>query len=148
MSAETNGERAAASDAAHPPAGGVAPADLPNWWTAAFPNPPTPSEQAGHACGSRVIRMIVAYDVTDPRRLARVAKHCEEYGERVQYSIFDCRLRAADFEEFWRDLLALIEPAEDRLVAYRVCAACADHIRAAGTMKTATGHEPDVAYIF
>ena len=35
---------------------------------------------------------IVAYDIRDPVRLRRVAKHLKGYGVRLQYSIFRCRL--------------------------------------------------------
>lgn len=37
-------------------------------------------------------RFLIAYDIADPRRLRRVAKTMEEYGERVQYSVFICDL--------------------------------------------------------
>jgi CRISPR-associated protein Cas2 len=92
--------------------------------------------------------MIVAYDVRDARRLARVARHCEDYGVRVQYSVFECRLPAAHFEQFWQELTDLIEPAEDRLVAYRICASCARDIRTAGTMTSGAGSDSFVAYVF
>jgi CRISPR-associated endonuclease Cas2 len=31
---------------------------------------------------------LVCYDVRDPERLRRAAKHMEGYGERMQYSVF------------------------------------------------------------
>jgi CRISPR-associated protein Cas2 len=91
---------------------------------------------------------IVAYDICDPRRLVRVAKHCEDYGFRVQYSVFECRLPTELFEQFWAELTALIEPEEDRVVAYRVCARCAQEVRAAGTMETHAGEDRHVVYLF
>jgi len=35
------------------------------------------------------MNMIVAYDIADERRLARVAKIVKDYGVRVQKSIFE-----------------------------------------------------------
>ena len=35
---------------------------------------------------------LVAYDVRDPKRLREVAHHLEGYGERLQFSVFRCRL--------------------------------------------------------
>ncbi len=35
---------------------------------------------------------IVSYDISDDKRLRRVAKVMEEYGERIQYSVFRCEL--------------------------------------------------------
>ena len=88
---------------------------------------------------------IVAYDITEPRRLHRIAEICEDYGMRVQYSVFECRLEADIFDRFWNDLASTIDPSTDRLVAYKVCAACARDIRSGGTQ---THQEKVVAYVF
>lgn len=37
-------------------------------------------------------RHLIAYDIRDPRRLRQVCKTMEEYGERLQYSVFVCDL--------------------------------------------------------
>jgi CRISPR-associated protein Cas2 len=115
------------------------------WWEAAFANTPTPSEQRGHRCGEHQMLTIVAYDITDNRRLQKIAQICEDYGMRVQYSVFECRLEADKFERFWNNLVGTIDPATDRLVAYKVCVACARDIRSAGTQ---THQEKVVAYVF
>jgi len=77
---------------------------------------------------------IVAYDISDAKRLARVAKLCEDYGVRVQYSIFECRLEESNFETFWLKLLDLIDDDQDRVVAYKIDARCAKETLSAGTM--------------
>jgi CRISPR-associated protein Cas2 len=91
--------------------------------------------------------MIVAYDIMDPRRLQQVAKHCEDYGIRVQYSVFECRLKTDEFDRFWQDLCDLIDPQADRLVSYRICARCAQEVRMAGTQEVTSDARP-VAYVF
>ena len=68
---------------------------------------------------------IVAYDVTDDKRLRKVAQICEDFGVRVQYSIFECHLDQEQFDEFWLRLLDVIDEDEDRLVAYKLDARCA-----------------------
>lgn len=78
--------------------------------------------------------VLLAYDVSNPKRLSRVAKVCEGYGVRVQYSIFECRLEPDVFENLWTDLLEEIDEDEDRLVAYRLDAKAAARTRTAGTM--------------
>src|SRR5271165_5605913 len=115
------------------------------WWEAAFSDRPTPSERRGHPCGEHQMLTVVAYDITDPRRLKRIAEICEDYGVRVQYSVFECRLEADKFDRFWNDLLGTIDSSTDRLVAYKVCVACARDIRSAGTQ---THQEKVVAYVF
>ena len=92
------------------------------------------------ATGHSAVRVGVPGD-----RLQRIARICEDYGVRVQYSVFECRLEADKFEKFLNDLLATIDGSTDRLVAYKVCVACARDIRSAGTQ---THQETVVAYVF
>lgn len=77
---------------------------------------------------------LVAYDICDHKRLAAVAKVCENYGVRVQYSVFECHLGEDEFTEFWLQLLEIIDDDEDRLVAYKIDARCAKETMTAGTM--------------
>ena len=77
---------------------------------------------------------IVAYDISDPKRLSRVARVCEDFGVRVQYSIFECQLTEEDFDTFWLTLLDEIDEDEDRVVAYRIDAKSAQRTLTAGTM--------------
>ncbi len=67
--------------------------------------------------------VIVCYDVkTDTgagrRRLRRIAKVCEGNGQRVQKSVFECRVDRAGFEALERRLLAEIDLDEDNLRVY------------------------------
>jgi len=114
-----------------------------SWLEAAFPL--VPYKHPHKPPGAKQMLTIVGYDITDPKRLGRVAKVCENYGVRVQYSIFECRLEADRFEEFWSALQQEINREEDRLVAYKVCAACAQDIQTAGCMVCS---EKVVAYVF
>ncbi len=101
-----------------------------SWWYDAFPLVPY---QKGPP-GETEMLSLVAYDIADHKRLARVAKTCEDFGVRVQYSIFECRLEEPDFDAFWRQLLEIINEQEDRLVAYKIDARCAKDTLTAGTM--------------
>lgn len=40
-------------------------------------------------------RYLVAYDIADDRRRSRIAKQLQEYGDRVQYSVFIVDVRPA-----------------------------------------------------
>lgn len=67
--------------------------------------------------------VLVAYDVaTDgpagPRRLRRVADICENYGQRVQKSVFECLVDPAQWTVFRQALIEEIEPEEDSLRFY------------------------------
>lgn len=73
----------------------------------------------------RVIDVLVAYDVaTDTRegrrRLRRVATTCSGFGQRVQNSVFECRVTPAQLEEMEARLLEIIDIREDRLRLYEL----------------------------
>lgn len=116
----------------------------PGWWENAFNLQPTASDISGHRCGQHQMLTLVAYDIANPKRLQRIARVCEDWGVRVQYSVFECRLEAARFDAFWTALKDELDPAEDRLVAYKICLNCAREIRCAGAMVTT---EKVVAYV-
>jgi CRISPR-associated protein Cas2 len=101
-----------------------------DWWFDAFPV--VPYEKAPP--GEKEMLSLIGYDIADPKRLARVARVCEDFGARVQYSVFECRLEEAEFTEFWLRLLGEINEDEDRLVAYKIDARCAKETMTAGTM--------------
>jgi CRISPR-associated protein Cas2 len=67
--------------------------------------------------------VVVAYDVNteDPegrRRLRRVAKVCEDCGQRVQNSVFECLVDAAKWTSVRAGLIREIEEATDSLRFY------------------------------
>ena len=71
------------------------------------------------------MEILVTYDVaTETRagqkRLRRVAKRCEAYGQRVQKSVFECTLDPADLEKLKSDLAREIKESEDSLRFYRL----------------------------
>jgi CRISPR-associated protein Cas2 len=56
---------------------------------------------------------LVCYDVREAKRLRRVAKHLEGYGERMQYSIFRCWLGGVQMQRLKWELTELLEPEDD-----------------------------------
>lgn len=101
-----------------------------DWWYEAFPQ--VPYETSPPGAGEMLT--IVAYDICDHKRLARVASVCEDFGVRVQYSVFECHLDEDEFNDFWLKLLEEIDEEEDRLVAYKIDARSAKETLTAGTM--------------
>ena len=70
---------------------------------------------------------LVAYDVREPKRLRDVAKHLEGYGERLQFSLFRCRLTTRELERLRWELTQKMEKEDDLLIA-GLCARCAVRI--------------------
>ena len=69
--------------------------------------------------------ILVTYDVntTTPagqKRLRKVAKVCLKHGQRVQNSVFECSLDAAQFVLFKQELLDLIDMEHDSLRFYNL----------------------------
>ena len=67
--------------------------------------------------------VLVTYDVstTDPggpRRLRRVAKACTNFGQRVQYSVFECIVDPAQWTFLRQSLIDEIDPEADSLRFY------------------------------
>ncbi len=75
---------------------------------------------AGHPPGPTEMLTLVAYDISHPKRLTRVAGVCEDFGVRVQYSLFECRLEPRESERFWQRLLREIDPRETRTAGTRL----------------------------
>lgn len=78
---------------------------------------------------------IIAYDVSCPRRLSRVAKTLLDYGLRRQYSLFECYLHPESLQCLWNKLLALINPQQDRVVVYVIDKQSSGKTLFAGTMQ-------------
>ena len=67
--------------------------------------------------------VLISYDVATvseggKRRLRRVAKACKNYGQRVQYSVFECMLDQAQWTHFRNQLIGLIDEEQDSLRFY------------------------------
>ena len=77
---------------------------------------------------------LVAYDIREAKRLRRVAQTCEDFGLRVEYSVFECDLDETRFARFWEKLLKIIDQDEDSLIAYRICGACVSKIKSCGSV--------------
>ena len=85
--------------------------------------------------------IIVTYDVSTEtkegrRRLRRVAKVCESTGQRVQKSVFECRVDLMQYEELERRLLAEIDEQEDCLRLYRLTEPVELHIKQHGAFRS------------
>lgn len=69
--------------------------------------------------------ILIAYDVstTDKsgqKRLRRVARACEDYGVRVQKSLFECHVRKTEWALLRNRLLKEIDPGQDSLRLYHL----------------------------
>ena len=75
---------------------------------------------------------LVAYDISDPKRLRKVAKTSEDFGYRKQFSVFLCRLSATDFVRLRSRLYDLVKLEEDQVLFIPVCGKCVNAMEALG----------------
>ena len=89
--------------------------------------------------------MLITYDVatTSPagrRRLRRVARACQDFGQRVQYSVFECQLDPAQWTMLRARLIDEIDEKEDSLRFYRLGSNWSSRVEHVGTKKS---YDPD-----
>ncbi len=89
--------------------------------------------------------VVVSYDVStiEPegqRRLRRVAKACKDYGQRVQFSVFECEIDPARWTALRQRLIDEINPEVDSLRFYFLGSNWRRRIEQIGAKKS---YDPD-----
>jgi CRISPR-associated protein Cas2 len=75
--------------------------------------------------------VLVTYDIADTERtgagrLKRIAAVCGKYGQRVQLSVFECRLSAARLARLIGEVEDIIDRQRDSVIVYRFPGRIAD----------------------
>ena len=94
--------------------------------------------------------MLVTYDVSTEdaagrRRLRRIAKACKDYGQRVQFSVFECQVDPAQWVSLRARLVGEIDPTTDSLRFYRLGANWRPRVEHVGAKPA---YDPDEPMIF
>ncbi len=69
---------------------------------------------------------LIAYDIQSQRCRYRIDKALAGYGQRVQYSLYECRIRPAQCRRLLDHLTELLEQG-DRIYCVPICACCQHH---------------------
>lgn len=85
--------------------------------------------------------MLVSYDVNTQdaagrRRLRRIARLCENWGQRVQCSVFECLVDPAQWKNLRATLLSEMDLGKDSLRFYHLGSHWRDKIEHFGAKKT------------
>ncbi|WP_205701337.1 CRISPR-associated endonuclease Cas2 [Herpetosiphon llansteffanensis] len=62
--------------------------------------------------------ILISYDIPHDKRRSRIAKTLENFGTRVQYSVFECNLTGSQLATVRSQLSAIIVPNEDSIRFY------------------------------
>ena len=75
---------------------------------------------------------LVTYDIEKNRSRTKIAKLLEGYGERVQKSVFEIRVKKQTFRKLKAKAETFLDEG-DSIRWYQLCAKCHDHILISGT---------------
>ncbi|NJL00722.1 MAG: CRISPR-associated endonuclease Cas2 [Spirulinaceae cyanobacterium SM2_1_0] len=76
--------------------------------------------------------MVVSYDISDDKRRTKVHKILSSYGQWMQYSLFECDLTPTQYARLRDRLDRLIQPPDDSVRFYFLCACCQEKVERLG----------------
>jgi len=59
---------------------------------------------------------IVSYDISDPKRLRQVFNTLRDWGDHLQYSVFECQLTRTDLVRLRAELTEIIHHGADQVL--------------------------------
>lgn len=76
--------------------------------------------------------VLVSYDIANDRRRHKVCKMMKNYGQRVQYSVFECLLSTEQVKAMQQRVQTLLDPKQDGVRYYLLCETCQNRARIQG----------------
>lgn len=95
-------------------------------------NNPEPGTRNPKRHMNDINHIIASYDISEPRRLQRVAKVMKDFGIRVLKSVFECNLTTAQYMEMKHQAEEIIDPLEDSVRYYFLCGKCLKNVERLG----------------
>ncbi len=88
---------------------------------------------------------LISYDICGDKKRRNIAKELENYGKRVQYSVFECDLDKAKFNELYQKLIKLMNDGEslDSVRIYSICKNCMDKTVIIGSSQSSNDVDED-----
>ena len=78
---------------------------------------------------------VIAYDIPSDRRRTKVHKALCGFGDWTQYSLFECFLTDKELVALRGKLDSILNPKEDSVRFYVLCASCVDKVETIGSQK-------------
>ena len=76
--------------------------------------------------------VVISYDVKDDKRRLKIHKALKDYGEWVQYSVFECNIKKTDLLKLRHRLKKLLKDDEDSVRFYTLCQTCKPKVERIG----------------
>ena len=80
--------------------------------------------------------VLVSYDIVETKQRTKLAKKLCNYGERVQYSVFECIVTREQYKQMKKDALQFVDLKKESLRFYRLCRDCRRHIESFGKKRS------------
>lgn len=85
---------------------------------------------------------VISYDIKSDKRRCRIHKALKNYGEWVQFSVFECNLNKQQYLGLRERLRGLIKKEEgDNIRFYFLCDGCVKNIERVGGIKPRENNE-------
>jgi CRISPR-associated protein Cas2 len=88
------------------------------------------------------LTVLVAYDISADNARARVAAYLQQWGDRIQRSVFVCAIAPGDLDEVNARLATMIDPNTDAIHLLPACATCWSRLTVHGQVN----RQPDIPY--
>ena len=80
---------------------------------------------------------LISYDLSTDRLRQKVARELENFGRRVQYSVFECRISASQLRVLYQRLAGIMEDeTQGSIRIYSICANCEGKLQMIGVKET------------
>jgi len=80
--------------------------------------------------------VIISYDISDDTKRSKVSSLLEDHGQRVQYSVFECRIDKRTLDRLLIKLRPFTDESESIRV-YQMCGSCLKKIIVIGKARSA-----------
>lgn len=68
--------------------------------------------------------IVVAYDITKTKQRNKVSEVLEQYGKRVNLSVFECMLTVSQLRKLRVKITGCLNPKTDKVIYYPLCIEC------------------------
>ncbi len=76
--------------------------------------------------------VVISYDIEDDKKRYKVSQILENFGTRVQYSVFECIITDQQLKEIKEKTKNIIDKENDSIRFYIICEACLKKIEIIG----------------
>jgi len=76
--------------------------------------------------------VLISYDIEDDKKRTKVSKLLENYGTRVQYSVFECLISKEQLKTIKEETKKIINLDTDSIRFYSICDSCVNRVEIVG----------------